>query len=163
MRTKLSFDVDLSRSLMLCWLGVLVLYVLLSWIFVLLTHSSYGHVWFLYCTAFLFCLSIFWWAAHISFINWHHWLLRNDDIIEIDISLLHLELLFFEIFAWLTSDLMSNMWPLCISLIINRYLSLPEVKVCLSYLFDLFFNLFLVVYSFTVRISLIDGFSSLLV
>ena len=73
---------------------MLVLHVLLCAVLVKLALSTDSNV-RLFDSAALLLFSPFW-TAHVSFINGHNRLLRNNNIIEVEVSFLHLLFLLFK-------------------------------------------------------------------
>ena len=78
---------------------MLVLHVLLSAILIQLAHRTNCYVRLFDSAALLLCLSTFTWTAHVSFINGHNGLLRNDNIIKVEVTFLHFLFLLFEILS----------------------------------------------------------------
>ena len=128
-----------------------------------MVFSTNCYIRFFDSTALLFCFTTFAGTAHVSFINGHNGLLRNYNIIKVEVSFLHFLFLFFEILSPLMWNFMFDMWTLSISLIICWNVCLSKIEMCFPDLFDLFLDLFLILSPGAVRVPLFNGLSSLLI
>ena len=161
--SQLGLDGHLGWGFILGWLRMLVLHVLLCAILIQMAFCTDCNVRFFYRKALSLGNRSSARTTHISLINGHDWFLCNDNIIEIEISLLHLLFLLLQILSTFMRNFMLDMWALRIRLIISRNVSLPKIKMRFPDFFDLLFNLFLVFGPDPIWISLVYRFSCLLV